>query len=45
MLIPAGNRVSVAVALVHQNASAMLSIIFLAAALMLVPALVPTKHR
>lgn len=45
MLIPAGNRVRVAVSLVHQNANTMLTIIFLAAALMLIPALVPAKHR
>ncbi len=40
-----GNALHGAVVLVHQNAAAMLTLIFLSAALMLVPAILPTENR
>lgn len=45
ILIPAGNALHGAVALTHQNATTMLALIFLSAALMLIPAFLPGERR
>lgn len=45
ILNAAGNGLHGAVALAHQNATAMLALIFLSAALMLIPAFLPEERR